>query len=85
MIYVLKSRPYLNFDKEGDGYFTGEFYFFQKEKYAVCERSLEQAKTYKSLKRALTAAEKSLVNFDNYVFDVVGIENGEEVEIYKVV
>ena len=85
MIYVLKSRPYLDFDREGDGYFTGETYFFQKEKYAVCDHDLEKAKKYKSLKRALTACEKSFGAFANYVFDVAVIENGKEIEKHEVV
>lgn len=85
MIYVLKSRPYLSFDSMGDGYFTGETYMFQKERYAVCSHDIEKAKSYQSLKRAISACEKSFSRFENYIFDVVSIENGEEIEVYKII
>ncbi len=79
MTYVLKSRPYLSFDNFGDGYYTGASYIFQGECYAVCERELEKAKQYKSLKVARNSATRYLSKFCNYIFDVVGIENGKEV------
>ena len=77
--YVLKSRPYLDYDSFGDGYYIGKTYFFQKEKYAVCHINIEEAKHYKHRKTAENACEKLLLSICNYVFDVVVIEDGKEI------
>lgn len=82
MTFVLKSKPYLPWDRFGDGYYTGETYFFQKERYAVCEKELDKAKHYKNFKVAKNACEKMLVKCCNYVFAVVAVENGKEIGVW---
>ena len=71
---VLKAKPYAGRMSFSDGYYTGETYIFQGEKYAVCDRDINKAKKYTSLKRAERAAECMLEKIANYVFDVEEIE-----------
>lgn len=81
--YVLKSRPYLPYDHFGDGYYTGESYVFQKERYAICDKDIEKAKHYKSFKVAQKSCVGAIKKFCNYVFDVVTIEDGKEVDKFE--
>ena len=73
-MYVLKAKPYEGRMRFSDGYYTGETYIFQGEKYAVVENDIDIAKKYTSLKRAERAAESMLKSIANYVFDVVEIK-----------
>lgn len=70
-MYVLKSKRYGYHDVHFDGYYTGDIYTFQGEKYAVCDTDIKRAKKYSSLKRAEYANECLLRKIVNYVFDVV--------------
>lgn len=69
-MYVLKAKPYEGRYRFSDGYYTGETYIFQGEKFAVVEMDIDKAKKYTSLKRAENAAERMLDTIANYVFDV---------------
>lgn len=52
-MFVLKAKPYCgNYTMFSDGYYTGETYVLQGEKYAVCDMDINKAKKYTSLKRA---------------------------------
>lgn len=76
-MYALESKPYLPHAFNGDGYYTGNSYIYQGEKYAVCDHFLHKAKLYKSQKVAQRIAENN--NFANYSFRVVKVfvkENG---------
>ena len=84
MTYVLKSRPYLTYDIWGDGYYTGKSYVYQHEKYAICNKDLNKAKHYKSKAVAIRVCEGSALNFVNYIFDVVAVENGKEIEVFQI-
>ena len=70
-MFVLKAKPYEGRFRFSDGYYTGETYIFQGEKYAVVDTDIDRAKKYTSLKRAERAAESMLASIANYVFDVV--------------
>lgn len=69
-MYVLKAKPYAWNRRFSDGYYTGETYTFQGEKYAVVEKDINKAKKYTSLKRAENAAEKLFESISNYAFGV---------------
>lgn len=69
-MYVLKAKPYAGCYIFSDGYYTGDTYIFQGEKFAVVETDIDKAKKYTSLKRAERAAESMLESIANYVFDV---------------
>lgn len=69
-MYVLKAKPDERRFEISDGYFTGETYIFQGEKYAVVDIEIDKAKKYTSLKRAENAAERMFCTIVNYVFDV---------------
>lgn len=69
--YVLSSKKC---DRHWDGYYTGKTYMFNKERYAVCDTRLRNAKQYMSRKRAenaRTALENKIVNYE---FDIEEIE-----------
>ena len=72
-MYVLKARSY-NVRAFSDGYYTGDTYIVQGEKYAVVENNINKAKKYTSLKRAERAAESMIESIANYVFDAVEIK-----------
>lgn len=68
--YVLTSNTYGIGNEYWDGYYTGDTYIYQGEVYAVCDKDINKAKKYSSLKRAENAA-KSLYNkVYNYDFEV---------------
>ena len=69
-MFVLKAKPYEGRFRFSDGYYTGETYIFQGEKFAVVEMDINKAKKYTSLKRAERAAESMFESIANYVFDV---------------
>lgn len=74
-MFVLKAQPYCGqYTRFSDGYYTGDTYIYQGEKYAVCEKDINKAKKYTSLKRAENAAKKMFDSIVNYVFDVEEIE-----------
>ena len=78
-MYVLSSDCYGVGKNTWDGYYTGNTYIFQGEKYAVCDTNISKAKKYSSLKRAEKAAESLFKNVVNYVFEVeemAGAESG---------
>lgn len=68
--FVLKSDDYGVGNKHCDGYYTGDTYFFQGELYAVCDKDINKAKKYSSLKRAENAARSLFEKVTNYVFEV---------------
>lgn len=70
MFYVLTSECYGYHGINWDGYYTGDTYIFQGEKYAICDRDISKAKKYTSRKRAENAAESLLSSVVNYVFKV---------------
>ena len=73
-MFVLRSDKYGRYDTVWDGYYIGETYTFQGEKYAVCDRDINKAKRYTSLKRAERAAECLFNRIVNYVFEVEEIK-----------
>ena len=76
--YVLESESYGVGRKHFDGYYTGDTYIFQGEKYAVCDTDFEKAKKYTSLKRAEKAKEalnEKVVNYDFEVKEICPIKN----------
>lgn len=77
-MYVLKARPYYGGMGFSDGYYTGDTYIFQSEKYAVVEKDINKAKKYTSLKRAERAAESMNKSIVNYAFDAVEMTEVEE-------
>ena len=70
MAYVLSSDCYGVGNNTWDGYYTGDTYIFQGEKYAVCDKDINKAKKYTSRKRAENAAESLFRKTVNYVFTV---------------
>ena len=70
MAYVLSSDCYGVGKNAWDGYYTGDTYIFQGEKYAVCDKDINKAKKYTSRKRAKNAAESLFGKIVNYVFTV---------------
>ena len=68
--FVLTSDSYGIGNKYWDGYYTGDTYTYQGEVYAVCDRDINKAKKYSSLKRAENAAKSLSEKITNYVFEV---------------
>lgn len=73
-MFVLKAKPYEGRMRFSDGYYTGDTYIFQGEKYAVVDTDIDKAKKYSSLKRAENSAERMIYSIANYVFDVEEIK-----------
>jgi hypothetical protein len=65
--YVLKAIENIG-SGFSDGYYTGESYIYQGEKFAVVDRNTENAKIYTSKARAENACK---MMFENYSFEVV--------------
>lgn len=77
-VYVLRSNEWqYGGCRHWDGYWTGDTYTFQKEKYAVVDHNLHKAKKYKSRKRAANAAENMLERICNYTFTVEEVKINE--------
>lgn len=68
--YVLTSDSYGIGNKQWAGYYTGDTYIYQGEVYAVCDKDIDKAKKYSSLKRAENAAKSLFEKVTNYVFEV---------------
>lgn len=68
--FVLSSDSYGIGNTQWDGYYTGDTYVFQGELYAVCDKDINKAKKYSSLKRAENAANSLFGKIANYVFEV---------------
>lgn len=48
-----------------DGFYTGEHYTNQGERFAIFDKKIHRAKIYKSLKRAINACKKLSINYTN--------------------
>lgn len=68
--YVLTSDHYGVGAHHWDGYYTGKTYIYQGEVYAVCDKDINKAKKYSSLKRAENAVKSLFERVKNYVFEV---------------
>jgi hypothetical protein len=68
--YVLCSDYYGVGKLHWDGYYTGNTYIYQGEKYAVCSTDINEAKIYSSFKRAENASQALFETIVNYVFEV---------------
>ena len=69
-LFVLASDAYGPGNRHWDGYYTGVTYTYQGEIYAVCDKDINKAKKYSSLKRAENAAKSLFEKVTNYVFEV---------------
>ena len=77
-VWVLKSHGGVS-SIGSDGYYTGDTYIFQGDKYAVADKDIQKAKKYSTKARAESACAK--LSFVNYYMSVVEITlDGEEIE-----
>lgn len=70
MAYYLRSDSYGPVCAHFDGWYTGDVYTYQGERYAVCSMNLQECKAYSSERRAELACEALNRRVCNYIFSV---------------
>lgn len=70
MAYYLRSDSYGPTKTHFDGWYTGNSYIYQGERYIICSTKLNECKSYSSENRAKLACEALNRRACNYEFSV---------------